>query len=102
MEKKIGNDFFEGKVTLPIILLFQKIKDNEKKMLKDFFLKETRSEEELKMVLDLIKKNNIIIECYKKAEHYINLASNSLNIFHNSNEKDILKNLTSFSLERNF
>ena len=100
--KKIGNDFFEGKVTLPIILLFQKIKDDEKKMLKDFFLKETRSEEELKKVLELIKKNNIIIECYKKAEHYINLASNSLNIFHNSNEKDILKNLTSFSLERNF
>ena len=100
--KKIGNDFFEGKVTLPIILLFQKIKDNEKKMLKDFFLKETRNEEELKKVLELIKKNNIIIECYKKAEHYINLASNSLNIFHNSNEKDILKNLTSFSLERNF
>ena len=24
--KNIGNDFFEGKVTLPIILLFQKIR----------------------------------------------------------------------------
>ena len=48
------------------------------------------------------KKNNVINECYKKAEHYINLASNSLNIFQNSDEKEILKNLTSFSLERNF
>ncbi len=100
--KNIGNDFYEGKVTLPIILLFQKINDNEKKLLKDFFIKENRNENDLKKVLILIKRHNIINECYKKAEHYINLASNSLNIFQNSIEKDILKNLTTFSLERNF
>ena len=100
--KNIGNDFFEGKVTLPIILLFQKIDENEKKLLKDFFLKENRTGNDFKKVLELIKNNNIINECYNKAEHYINLASNSLNIFQKSNEKDILKNLTTFSLERNF
>tara|TARA_Y100000816_G_C26008366_1_gene527098 strand:- start:34 stop:1047 length:1014 start_codon:yes stop_codon:yes gene_type:complete len=100
--KNVGNDFFEGKVTLPIILLFQKINDREKKLIKGFFLKNYRSENDLKIVLELIKNNNIINECYKKAEHYINLASNSLNIFQKNNEKDILKNLTSFSLERNF
>tara|TARA_Y100001958_G_C21202917_1_gene529321 strand:+ start:49 stop:1062 length:1014 start_codon:yes stop_codon:yes gene_type:complete len=100
--KNIGNDFFEGKVTLPIILLFQKINDDKKKLLKDFFIKENRNESDLKEVLELIKYHNIINECYKKAEHYINLASNSLNIFQNSNEKDIFRNLTTFSLERNF
>tara|TARA_B100000401_G_scaffold435556_1_gene377486 strand:+ start:78 stop:1091 length:1014 start_codon:yes stop_codon:yes gene_type:complete len=100
--KYIGNDFFEGKITLPIILLFQKINDNHKKLLKGFFLKNHRTEKDLKIVLDLIKNNNIISECYKKADHYINLASNSLNIFQNGQEKDILKNLTTFSLERNF
>ena len=100
--KNVGNDFFEGKVTLPIILLFQKIDEKEKKLLKSFFIKDLRNENDLKIVLELIKKNNIINECYKKAEHYINLASNSLNIFQNSDEKEILKNLTSFSLERNF
>ena len=100
--KKIGNDFFEGKVTLPIILLFQKIDENEKKFIKTLFQKKQRTEDDLKKVIQLIKSNNIINECYKKAEHYINLASNSLNIFENSYEKDILKNLTSFSLERNF
>ena len=100
--KNVGNDFFEGKVTLPIILLFQKIDEKEKKLLKSFFIKDLRNENDLKIVLELIKKNNVINECYKKAEHYINLASNSLNIFQNSDEKEILKNLTSFSLERNF
>ena len=33
--KKIGQDFFEGKITLPIILLFQKLDLIEKKLLKD-------------------------------------------------------------------
>ena len=50
----------------------------------------------------MIKKYNIIFECYKKAEHFINLASNSLSIFEDSKEKNILQNLTSFSLERAF
>ena len=50
----------------------------------------------------LIKKYNIIKECYQKAQHYINLASNSLTVFKDCKEKEILKNLTSFSLTRNF
>ncbi len=37
--KKIGKDFYEGKVTLPIILLFQKANYDEKKKLKDIFSK---------------------------------------------------------------
>ena len=100
--KNIGNDFFEGKITLPIILLFQKINDSEKQLIKNLFLKNERTENDLEKVLELMKNKNIINECYKKAEHYINLATNSLNIFQNSNEKDILRNLTTFSLERNF
>ena len=100
--KKIGQDFYEGKITLPIILLFQKAKDQEKEILKNIFLKEVRSEEDLNYTLILIKKNNIIKECYQKAQHYINLASNSLSLFSDCEEKRILENLTSFSLSRNF
>ena len=100
--KKIGNDFFEGKVTLPIILLYQKVSYSEKIELKNLFYKNKRNLDDLEFVLQLIKKNNIINDCYKKAEHYINLASNSLSVFEESDEKNILKNLTSFSIERNF
>ena len=100
--KEIGNDFFEGKVTLPIILLYQKLDEKKKKYLKTIFEKEQRNYDDLKFILDLIKKNNIINDCYIKAEYFINLASNSLSIFNNSKERDILKKLTSFSLERNF
>jgi len=100
--KKIGNDFYEGKITLPIILLYQKAKSDEKKNLRDFFEKNNRTESDLSEVLSMIKKYNIISDCYLKAEHFINLASNSLSIFNESKEKEIFQNLTSFTLERNF
>ena len=100
--KKIGKDFYEGKVTLPIILLFQQANNQEKEKLKDIFLKNIRDESDLNYILSLIKKYNIIKACYQKAQHYINLASNSLSVFNDSDEKNILENLTSFSLSRNF
>ena len=100
--KKIGQDFFEGKITLPIILLFQKLVLNEKKLLIEIFQKELRDKDDLNKIISLIKKYNIIKECYQKAQHYINLASNSLTVFNDSKEKEILKSLTSFSLTRSF
>ena len=100
--KKIGKDFFEGKITLPVILLFQKITSPEKDKLKNIFKNNNKSDEDFNFTLTLIKKYSIIKECYKKAEHFINLASNSLSVFEDSNEKKILQSLTSFSLERSF
>ena len=100
--KKIGNDFYEGKITLPIILLYQKANNNEKVKLKKLFEKNKRDEEDLKKVLLMIKNYNVISACHTKAEYFINLASNSLSIFEDTKEKEILKNLTSFSLERSY
>ncbi len=100
--KKIGNDFFEGKVTLPIILLYQNSSKEIKEKLKNLFTKDQRENQDFNFVLELIKKNDIINKCHKKADHFINLASNSLTIFEDSEEKNILKNLTSFSIERSF
>ena len=100
--KKIGNDFFEGKITLPIIILNQKCNSDEKIKLNKLFTKEYRDENEFNFVLDLITKYNVISECYQKADYFISLASNSLNIIKDSEEKNILKKLTSFSIERSF
>ena len=43
--KKIGQDFFEGKITLPIILLFQKLGNDEKKyiQIQNFDVKENNA-----------------------------------------------------------
>ena len=100
--KKIGKDFYEGKITLPIILLFQKANSKEKERLKNIFLKDNKDESDFNYTLSLIKQFEIIKECYQKANHYINLSSNSLSIFKECNERNILENLTSFSLSRDF
>jgi len=100
--KRIGKDFYEGKITLPIILLFQKGNVQEKENLKKIFSKTNRSESDFNYTLSLIKQYEIIKESYNKAHHYINLASNSLSIFKDCKEKTILEGLTSFSLSRDF
>ena len=102
MAKKVGNDFFEGKITLPLILLFQQSNNSEKKQLEIIFKQDARSSNDLSIILDLISKYKTISQCYKKAEHFINLASNSLSVFKDTKEKKILENLTTFSLERSF
>ena len=100
--KKVGNDFYEGKITLPIILLYQQANYTEKKQLENIFKQDIRSADDLSVILKLISKYKIISRCYKKAEHFINLASNSLSIFKDSEEKKKLENLVVFSLERSF
>ncbi len=100
--KEIGKDFYEGKVTLPIIFLCQKANSDEKKLLEKIFKKKNRSKLELYEIQKLIKKYNSIDLCFERAEHFVNISFNALNIFNPSKEKTILQKLTSFSLERSF
>ena len=100
--KEIGKDFYEGKITLPIIFLCQKADPKEKIFLKKIFIKKSRSKLEFIETQNLIKKYNTIDLCFKRAEHFVNISYNALNIFNPSREKAILQNLTSFSLERSF
>ena len=100
--KEIGKDFFEGKVTLPIIFLCQKANTKEKIFLEKIFKKKNRSKLEFNETQNLIKKYSSIDSCFKRAEHFVNISYNALNIFNPSKEKTVLQNLTSFSLERSF
>ena len=100
--KEIGKDFFEGKVTLPTIFLYQKANADERTFLEKIFRKKKRSEEEFNETQNLIKKYDSISDCFKRAEHFVNISYNALSIFNPSKEKSILQNLTSFSLERSF
>ena len=100
--KEIGKDFFEGKITLPIIFLCQKVNAREKLYLEKMFKKKNRSKIDFNEVQDLIKRYNSIDACFERAEHFVNISYNALNIFNPSQEKTILQNLTSYSLERSF
>ena len=100
--KEIGKDFYEGKVTLPIIFLCQKANAEEKIFLEKIFKKKNRSKQEFSETQKLMKKYNSIDSCFKRAEHFVNISYNALSIFNSSKEKSVLQNLTSFSLERSF
>ena len=100
--KEIGKDFFEGKVTLPLITIFQKGNDEEKSFLTEIMKKEKRNEDDFSEVLALINKYKAIDASMKRAEHFVNVSYDSLGIFPDSADKRILQNLTSFSLNRSF
>ena len=87
---------------MPIIFLYQKASLEEKIFIEKIFKKKNRNEDEFKKIQKLLKKYNSIDLCFKRAEHFINISYNALNIFNPSREKTILQNLTSYSLERSF
>ncbi len=100
--KEIGKDFFEGKVTLPLIIIFQKGNDEERNFLKEILIKDKRNEDDFSEILALINKYKAIELSMKRAEYFVNVSSDSLGIFPDSEDKKILQNLTSFSLNRSF
>ena len=100
--KEIGKDFFEGKVTLPIIIVFQKANNIERSFLTNVFKKEERSKIDFDNVLKLIKKYKALDTTLKRAEYFVNVSYDALGIFDNSEEKNILQSLTGFSLNRSF
>ena len=100
--KEIGKDFFEGKVTLPIIIIFQKGNNEERSFLTEILKKEKRNEDDFSETLALINKYKAIEASMKRAEYFVNVSFDSLGMFPDSHEKRILQNLTSFSLNRNF
>ena len=100
--KEVGKDFYEGKTTLPLIIIFQRANDEERNFLKEIFKKNKRNEDDFSETLALINKYKALQESFKRAEHFVNVSYNSLGIFQYSEEKEILQNLTEFSLNRSY
>ena len=100
--KEVGKDFFEGKVTLPLITIFQKGNKEEKNFLNEIMKKNNRTEEDFSETLALIYKYKAVEATFKKAEYFVNVSFDSLAIFPDTEDKRVLQNLTSFSLNRSF
>ena len=100
--KKIGKDFYEGKVTLPLIIIFQRADITERNFLVSTFKKIERTKEDFEKTLRLIKKYKAVEDSLQRAEYFVNVSHDALGIFEDCNEKKILQNLTGFSLNRSF
>jgi len=100
--KKIGKDFYEGKTTLPLIIIFQRANSEEKKFLTEIFKKEKRNKDDFSETLALINKYKAVQTSLKRAEYFVNISYDALGIFEDSKERKILQDLTGFSLNRSF
>ncbi len=98
--KEIGKDFYEGKTTLPLIIIFQRANNEERNFLKEIFKKKKRNEDDFSETLALINKYKAVQASFERAEHFVNVSRDSLGIFQHSEEKEVLQNLTEFCLNR--
>jgi len=102
--KNVGDDFFEGKVTLPIILTYEKADSSEKKLIEKIFADNFGSGEKNhdhfeKMML-LLKKYNGLKLAYDVALSHKESAIKNLEIFADSWSKDGLIAVLNHSFAR--
>ena len=98
--KNIGDDFLEGKVTLPIILAYRRGNNSERDFLKNSFDNKIRNKDLLKKAIEIIDTHNTIEDTLEKAYHHGRIAKDALGIFPNTKFKDSLMRLVDFSIIR--
>ena len=81
--KSKGQDFFEGKITLPIIILFKKANLDEKKLLKKIFHNKKRTKKDFLKTLALLEKHNVENVSLKYANNLKQKSKNILKKFKN-------------------
>ena len=104
--KDLGNDFYEGKVTLPIILTYQKADGADKKIIADLFVKNfmtaDKNSDDFKKILQLIEKYNGLEAAKNLALQRQEMAIENLKIFPNSKAKQDLILILKYSSARIF
>lgn len=100
--KPIGNDFFEGQVTLPLIVLLERMADASRSLekLQETIVKINRDQADFKWVQILLSEYAVIPYIKTLAEEYAEKARQALGVFSDSQLKDILVQLTHFVINR--
>ena len=100
MGKNIGDDFKEGKITLPIILAFGRSNKQEKKFLKNVISKPQEDQNSFKLTKELLIKYKCIEDTLIRANHFADVAIDSLSIFKDNKYKRALIKLIETSIKR--
>jgi len=98
--KNVGDDFKEGKITLPVILAYLRSNKDEKKFWDRTIKNLNQNEDDFSKGVDLINKYNCIDDTIARAKHFSNIALDSLGIFDENEFKKTLLNLVESSLKR--
>ena len=93
MGKSVGKDFFEGKVTYPVIHCFKKSNKKSKKIIAKLFFKRKRSKKDLTVLLNLMKKTNTYKSSIEFVRKYAEKAKTNINKFEGNKYKVYLDEL---------
>jgi len=100
--KTIGDDFREGKITLPNILAFERGDEDEKAFWRRTLEELDQAEDgsDLRHALALMEKHNALSESIERARQYGEQARRSLDIFADGAAKSALIDIIDFCIER--
>ena len=98
--KTVGDDFKEGKITLPTILAYLR-GDEEERSFWRRTLEELRQEPgDLDRAIQLMRRHVALEDTILRARHYGAMARDALGVFPDGREKRALLNVVDFCIER--
>ncbi|MFA5041281.1 MAG: polyprenyl synthetase family protein [Bdellovibrionales bacterium] len=100
--KTVGNDFREGKITLPAILAIHRGNDAEHAFWKRTLDEHSQRDGDFAHAQDLIHLHDALSDSIERARHYADIARDSLGLFSTSPMKRALLDVVDFTIEREF
>jgi octaprenyl-diphosphate synthase len=98
--KEVGNDFREGKITLPVILAYATCQDLEKDFFKRTLIDHHQTPEDFPTALDILEKREGFRKAYDLAAAYGDKARQALDGLPAHPIKGLLTDLVAYGLER--
>ncbi|MHA1597233.1 MAG: polyprenyl synthetase family protein [Alphaproteobacteria bacterium] len=98
--KAVGDDFRDGKITLPVILAFRRGDDDERAFWNRTLGDLEQNDGDLEHAFGLLEKHAALDDTVERARHYGAIARDSLGIFPNGEVKDALVHLIDFCIDR--
>ena len=100
IDKNIGDDFKEGKITMPLLKVLQDGNDDEQKFLVRCIKKMQQNENDLETMLSYINKYDAIEYTLNKALKYAKIAKQSIANFPNNDYKKALIEAVDYAVKR--
>ncbi len=100
MGKGVGDDFRDGKVTLPVILAYARGSDTERTFWKEAIVGHRTSDEDLAHATELLGQTGAINDTMSRARHYGQRAIDALGVFPAGKAKAAMTEAVEFAISR--
>jgi octaprenyl-diphosphate synthase len=100
--KTVGDDFREGKITLPVILAYRRGSDEERVFWNRALEEMEQDDGDLDKAIGLMNQHGALRDTVERARHYGAIARDALGIFPDSEEKTALLDVIDFVIDREF